>query len=114
MGLLNTAVSYLDADIYCQVGCQKGAYLIAALLHHGNAYNNLGQLLEKQGKIAEAEAIYREAIALDPRCYGIYLNLVNILLKKRQFSEANRVIQDCLQLKLNITQLYLDLINNLR
>ena len=54
---------------------------------------NLGQIAElhkKGGRIDKAEQTYREAIALDPRCYEAHNNLGNILKDTGRLPEAMR------------------------
>ena len=54
---------------------------------------NLGQVAElhkKAGRLDKAEAMYREAIALDPRCYEAHNNLGTILKDTGRLPEAMR------------------------
>jgi len=53
------------------------------------ARSNLLGALAEQGKLAEAEALYREAVRLRPGSAGLLLNgLVPVLRKQRKLAEA--------------------------
>lgn len=53
-----------------------------AIAKHPSVYVNLGVMLAGQGKPAEAEKMYREAIALDPGC-ALALNNLGVILSER-------------------------------
>lgn len=52
------------------------------------AYNNLGVILEKEGRIAEAIACYRKAMCFNPRSAEAYNNLGDALQYTGQLDEA--------------------------
>ncbi|MCR5879086.1 tetratricopeptide repeat-containing glycosyltransferase family protein [Phenylobacterium sp. J367] len=51
-------------------------------------FRNLGLLLDRQGRVDEAEAIYRDAIAAAPRDQVAQLNLCLLLLREGRYAEA--------------------------
>jgi len=57
-------------------------------------YNNLGALLQDQGKYAEAEQLFRRAIEIDENAFGNpvvaknYNNLAGLLRDQRKYGEA--------------------------
>jgi Flp pilus assembly protein TadD len=53
-----------------------------------NAHNNLGTLLRKDGRIAEAVKHYRAAIAIKPDEANAHYNLANALKLNRRYEEA--------------------------
>jgi hypothetical protein len=52
------------------------------------AFRNLGLLLDRQGRYAETEAVYREALKADPGDQVIQLQLALLLLRDGRFAEA--------------------------
>ncbi len=54
----------------------------------GEAYANLGLLLDRQGMTKTAEAYYRHSIALNPTYSETHLNLGSLLVKAKRFDEA--------------------------
>src|SRR5262249_21695595 len=53
-----------------------------------NAHSNLGVLLRAQGKLAESEAAYREAIRIDPEHIDAYTNLGILLNGQKRTQES--------------------------
>jgi tetratricopeptide (TPR) repeat protein len=60
---------------------------------------NLGVALEEQGRIAEAEARYRQGVALDPKSYQARFNLGALLWKQRRFAEAAPVFEEAARVR---------------
>ncbi|GFO59058.1 hypothetical protein GMST_13830 [Geomonas silvestris] len=52
------------------------------------AHTNLALLLEKAGRVAEAEQHIRHALNLNPRSWRTHLNLAALLLVQKRFAEA--------------------------
>jgi tRNA G46 methylase TrmB len=60
MQLLNFAVGYLESDeVYCEIGCSQGAYLIAALLDHPDS---MAYAVEDFSKYAGSDAIWDKLV----------------------------------------------------
>src|SRR5256885_1014231 len=57
---------------------------------HAGAHNNLGYLLERQGKSAEAAAEYRQAIQNKPADRQAHFNLGRVLVNQRDYEEGIR------------------------
>jgi tetratricopeptide (TPR) repeat protein len=60
------------------------------------AHSNLGVVLERRGRPAEAEACYREALRLEPAWLQACLNLGVLLVSGRRFEEAEDLYQTVL------------------
>lgn len=73
------------------------------------AYNNLGSLQQVQGHWAEAERLYRAAIAIDPQFATGYYNLGMVLKAQGQLSEAI----GCYQRAIALNPAYADAHQNL-
>ncbi len=67
--------------------------VIALAPGHARAHNNLGVLLQGQGKLAAAESAYREAIRLEPGQDQAYRNLAVVLEQQGRRQEAVDVYQ---------------------
>ena len=52
--------------------------------------SQIADLHKKQGQLGKAEQCYREALALDPRCYEAHNNLASILRDTGRLSEAKK------------------------
>src|SRR5256885_1250343 len=64
---------------------------------HAGAHNNLGYLLERQGKSAEAAAEYRKAIENKPGDRQAHFNLGRVLVNQRQYEEGIRELTKILE-----------------
>jgi protein O-GlcNAc transferase len=60
---------------------------------YADAECNLGNLYWQQREPAKAEALFRQAIASDPRFLKGYLSLANMLAGENRFAEATSVLQ---------------------
>ncbi|MBI4607999.1 MAG: tetratricopeptide repeat protein [Candidatus Rokubacteria bacterium] len=65
--------------------------------NNARAHNNLGVLLQGQGKTREAEAAYREAIRLEPANAQGYRNLTALLQQQGRAPEAVAIYRDWLR-----------------
>jgi tetratricopeptide (TPR) repeat protein len=63
------------------------------------AHNSLGLVQERQGKLAEAEAEYREAIRLQPNHAPAHYNLGVVLGRQGKLAEAERLFREALRLQ---------------
>ena len=52
------------------------------------AYNNLGVLYKKEGKIDRAVEAYAKAIDINPEYENTYYNLANLYVRKKDFLKA--------------------------
>ena len=64
-------------------------------------YNNLGADAQAHGRIAEAEADFREAMRLEPRSFSTCLNLATVLRLQGKWKEAGAIYQAILGLEPN-------------
>jgi len=71
--------------------------------------NNLGNLLADLKRPAEAEAAYRQAIALDPNDAAAYSNLGNLLGDLNRPAEAEEMYRQAIALDPNLAQAYSNL-----
>lgn len=55
---------------------------------HAMALNDLAVIRENQGRLAEAEALYRRAVAADPESAAPYAGLGDVLMAKGDFKRA--------------------------
>ena len=55
---------------------------------HAMALNDLAVIRESQGRLAEAEALYRRAVAADPESAAPYAGLGDVLMAKGDFKRA--------------------------
>ena len=62
-------------------------------------YNNLGADAQAHGRIAEAEADFREAVRLEPRSYSTCLNLATVLRLQGKWRQAGALYQAILRLE---------------
>lgn len=71
--------------------------------------NNLGTVLWKQGRVAEAEHEWRKALALSPRNAIILNNLGLVRAHQREYEEAIEYFQRAMRLKPSYTDPHLNL-----
>ena len=71
---------------------------------HAEAFNNLGSILDRQGKFAEAEVNYRESIRLNPTNAEAVSNLGIALLRQNKLDDAAHYYHEavCLQPNLGV------------
>lgn len=74
-------------------------------------YNDLGNILYKQGRIEEAIKQYQMAIRLRPGFVEAYNNLGNVLAETGRFEEAVKQYQTALKLRPDIIDVHLNLAN---
>ena len=65
---------------------------------HPDAHNNLGRLLQDEGRLAEAEACYRAALESVPDHLVATFNLATVFEDRKQFEEAERLYRSTLDL----------------
>ncbi|HXA46696.1 MAG TPA: tetratricopeptide repeat protein, partial [Burkholderiaceae bacterium] len=73
------------------------------------AYNNLGSVLRDSGRLAEAEANYRQALHIKPDFADAYLNLGNVFKDAHNFIDAEINYRLALQIKPNYAEAYSNL-----
>lgn len=88
------AISYCaDAERYLdKAGSQSRIevlyQIVAACPRHAAALNNLAVMLEEKGEHAEAEALYRRAIAADPDMAAPHAGLGDVLRARKDYGAA--------------------------
>jgi Flp pilus assembly protein TadD len=60
---------------------------------------SLGYVLEKAGRLTEAEQAYRDVLSVDPDNPKAYLNLGNVLESQGKLTDAEKKYQEALRLK---------------
>jgi len=70
---------------------------------------NLGRLLERDGKLAEAEECYRHAISVDPRLIEGLSNLAGLLVQRGEVAEAEEMYLRALAVNDRISLLHYNL-----
>ena len=70
------------------------------------AHNNLGAILQSQGRLDEALAHCRKALQLEPDEAGVYINVGSILADQGHLNEAIASYQKALKLKPNEVRAY--------
>src|SRR5262245_8343771 len=91
---LTVAALYSTVAALC--GCSS--VVVAQQIPSAREQNNLGIERARQGKNAEAEKRFREAIRIDPAFTQAYLNLAQTLAAQGRFPEAEPVAQDAARL----------------
>jgi tetratricopeptide (TPR) repeat protein len=77
------------SDIAFQSGqFAEAAQLLRSFAATAPEYTNLGASLQALARHDEAEAAYRKAIALDPRCAVAHFNLANLLHRQQHDAAA--------------------------
>lgn len=72
--------------------------------------NNLGSILQAEGKLEEAEAMYRRALAIRHKLYGdahpslsqSLNNLATVLRDQKKLSEAEQLMRESLAMRRKI------------
>ena len=62
---------------------------------YAEAHNNLGNTLQELGRLDEAEASYRVAIALKPDLVAALINRWLLLFNRREFDSVLRDVDLC-------------------
>jgi Flp pilus assembly protein TadD len=88
---------------WAQVGTWRNAitlfeHTLRVTRNNVPAHNNLGYALEREGRLDEAEAQYREALRIDPRYYLAHSNLGNVLKEKGRLDEAIRHYREAIRI----------------
>jgi tetratricopeptide (TPR) repeat protein len=73
---------------------------------HTEAQNSLGMLYTRQGKDAEAAALFRQAIRNDPNFAGAHVNLGLTLARQEAFVQAEKEFRAALQIEPNNVEAY--------
>lgn len=83
-----------DLD-HAEFHCRKAL----ELRETAKAKDSLGVVMKLKGKYAEAEALYRESIEIDPGCHKAYYHYAVLLRRTGRFSEAVSVCSKLLEMK---------------
>ena len=78
------------------------------------AYNSLGIALKADGKLKEAEEIFRKAISLAPSSYLLHVNLGNTLQELNRIDDAVENFRKAILLKPDFAETYFNLANTLQ
>jgi len=108
--ILGQEPNHADAlHILGDIACARGQYDRAIGLYEQSiaskgknsykSHNNIGLVLEKQGKIDEAIAHYRKAISIDPKQGALHSNLGKTLYRQGKIAEAIACWQRALGLR---------------
>jgi len=108
--ILGQEPNHADAlHILGDIACARGQYDRAIRLYEQSlaskgknsyeSHNNIGLVLEKQGKIDETIAHYRKAISIDPKQGALHSNLGNTLYRQGKVAEAIACWQRALGLR---------------
>jgi tetratricopeptide (TPR) repeat protein len=76
-----------------EAALKHGRLAIAADESSPTAWNNLGVLLSRQGKLTEAKQAYRKALALDPDVESAANNLERIYRRTGELGKADAMVQ---------------------
>jgi predicted O-linked N-acetylglucosamine transferase (SPINDLY family) len=71
---------------------------LAAVPRYPRAHLNLGNALDRQGRLEESLAAHRAALALDPAFVGAHYNAGVVLIKLKKFGEARDAFERALEL----------------
>jgi Tfp pilus assembly protein PilF len=85
-----------------EIGFLRAA--VAARPHAAAARINLGNLLKDQGRPAEADREYREALRIKPDFSQAHYNLGNLLKEQDRAEEAEREYREALRLKPDLAE----------
>jgi predicted O-linked N-acetylglucosamine transferase (SPINDLY family) len=90
------ALHLLSAYAYAAGDAAGAAALLARAPPRADILSDLGVMLRVQGRLTEAEAAFRQALALDPAMVPALGNLGNVLLDQKRAAEAESVLADAL------------------
>ncbi len=101
--LHRSVLLYNMAQVYAAVGAHDDALRHFALAmemdpNYSEYYNDRGNILLRLGRLAEAEADYRQAIALSPPYHEVYTNLGQCYRRMGRFDDAVRAYSVALDL----------------
>lgn len=82
-------------------------------IHH-LIITDLGNVLQKQGKLSEAVESYQQALKLKPDCVEAHYNLGNVLKQQRKLEQAAESYRQALKLNPNYVQAHNNLGNVLK
>ena len=88
--------------------------MVALKPHYVKAHSNLGDTLQKLGRLDEAETSYKQAIALKPDSAEAYCNLGNTLQELGRLDEAETSYKQAIALKPDSAEAYCNLGNTLQ
>ena len=91
-------------QLYASVEAYNKA--IAIKPDYADAYNNIGDALQKQGKLEEAIEAYNKALALKPDYADAYNNMGNTLKNQGKMEEAIEAYNKALALKPDYAETY--------
>ena len=80
LGQLDQAARYLDEALHANPS-------------HHSAHDNLGVLLARQERYAEAAASFQRAVALNPQAVMTQVNLANAIARSGQVEESIEVLR---------------------
>ena len=107
---LSKIKQFEKAKKFIRQGRKKG--IILEKVH--DAYNSLGIALKADGKLKEAEEIFRKAISLAPSSHVLYVNLGNTLQELNRIDDALENFRKAILLKPDFAETYFNLANTLQ
>ena len=109
---ISGAVSKASSDLASAVDAHKRVTELSP--HTSDGFNNLGVLLQEQGKLQDAIAAFQRALSLTPDNAGVYVNLGNALLDQGQPAEAIAAYARAVSLKPDYAGAYSNIGNALQ
>ena len=107
---LSKIKQFEKAKKFIQQGKKQG--IILERVHE--AYNSLGIALKADGKLKEAEEIFRKAISLAPSSHLLHVNLGNTLQELNRIDDAVENFRKAILLKPDFAETYFNLANTLQ
>lgn len=86
--------------------------IILARAH--DAYNSLGIALKAEGKLKEAEEVFRKAISFEPSSHALHVNLGNTLQELNRIDDAAENFRKAILLKPDCAETHFNLANALQ
>ena len=107
---LSKTKQFEKAKKFIRQGKKKG--IILERVHE--AYNSLGVALKAEGKLKEAEEIFRKAISLAPSSHVLHVNLGNTLQDLNHIDDAVEHFRKAILLKPDFAETHFNLANALQ
>ena len=107
---LSKTRQFEKAKKFIRQGKKQG--IILARVHE--AYNSLGIALKAEGKLKDAEEIFRKALSLEPSSHALHVNLGNTLQELNRIDDAVENYRKAILLKPDCAETHFNLANSLQ